>query len=247
MTAKLFSLNELKSDNFKIEHELTYENRKMLTKMFRYIDTFPLKEYEVELIRKDLIGMALEAECRQESFRDTLGKKPKDFCDDIICASTDYKVPGGRKYLRIASGYCYAIGCYYLMLSGFVLILALCLFPFPPNAFNFQELLDVLILAVPGILYGLLYLKAGTAANIHSGNPLKADVCLRYGILTLAAYGAITVYNYIYEQLSGSQEIAGDTSVLNIIGILLCAVQIIFPLLYLFGAYKNKKDGQTIL
>ena len=47
---------------------LTSVNRRTVDKMFHYIHSFPLDEYDVELIRKDIIGMAMEGEQRNEPF-----------------------------------------------------------------------------------------------------------------------------------------------------------------------------------
>ena len=81
--------------------------------MFRYLRTFPLEEAQIELLRQDLIGMAREAEMRQEPFSGTLGKSPLSFCDGLLLASGLMVIPSGRRLLR-------AVGWYYRIIGGFL-------------------------------------------------------------------------------------------------------------------------------
>lgn len=86
----------LEASNFQDEQSLTKENRKQLHKMMKYVRTFPLQDHEIETIRRDLLGMALEAQTRGSSLQSSLGKKPRDFCDDIIFSIGGIKSPGGE-------------------------------------------------------------------------------------------------------------------------------------------------------
>lgn len=72
MTESNFSLEKLKAENFSLQSELSAKNQRTLEKMFRYLRTFPLEETQIELLRQDLIGMAREAEMRQELFLEPL-------------------------------------------------------------------------------------------------------------------------------------------------------------------------------
>ena len=66
MMENTVSLETLKVENYSMESGLTSVNRRTVDKMFHYIHSFPLDEYDVELIRKDIIGMAMEGEQRNE-------------------------------------------------------------------------------------------------------------------------------------------------------------------------------------
>ena len=78
------------NSNFQDEQSLTKENKKQLHKMMKYVRTFPLQDLEIETIRRDLLGMALEAQTRGSSLQSSLGKKPRDFCDDIAPAGGNF-------------------------------------------------------------------------------------------------------------------------------------------------------------
>ncbi len=77
-------LSQLRRENYELERELTKENSDLITRMYFYLLSSSLKEREVEIIRKDLTGMALEAQKREESFADVIGEDYKRFCDEQI-------------------------------------------------------------------------------------------------------------------------------------------------------------------
>ena len=93
MMENTVSLETLKVENYSMESGLTSVNRRTVDKMFHYIHSFPLDEYDVELIRKDIIGMAMEGEQRNEPLHMMIGKKPRDFCNDLIYAIAGFTVP----------------------------------------------------------------------------------------------------------------------------------------------------------
>ena len=102
MMENTVSLETLKVENYSMESGLTPVNRRTVDKMFHYIHSFPLDEYDVELIRKDIIGMAMEGEQRNEPLHMMIGKKPRDFCNDLIYAIAGFTVPRGRAFLFAA-------------------------------------------------------------------------------------------------------------------------------------------------
>ena len=116
MTANTQDLkNTLEAQNFQDEQILNKENRKTLHKMMKYVRTFPLKSIEIEQIRRDLTGMAIEAQQRGTSLQAMLGEKPRKFCDEIIYSIGGIKAPGGRKLLHIA-------GCYYQIIGVIAIV-----------------------------------------------------------------------------------------------------------------------------
>lgn len=80
---EMSELSQLRKKNNELEKELTKENSDLITRMYFYLVSSSLKEIEVEIIRKDLTGMALEAQERGESFADVIGEDYKRFCDEL--------------------------------------------------------------------------------------------------------------------------------------------------------------------
>lgn len=60
------------------------ENYVAVQNMVRYLSSSSLSLFQIQVIRKDLIGMALEADKEGLALQDKLGVAPKEFCDDII-------------------------------------------------------------------------------------------------------------------------------------------------------------------
>lgn len=64
--------------------EISGENFKTLDNMFKYLRTFEVSLFELEMIRKDLIGLAKEAEMEGVTFLDKIGMPEKEFCDSLV-------------------------------------------------------------------------------------------------------------------------------------------------------------------
>ena len=77
-------LEELRQSNNKLDQQLSKENNAILTDMVCYLKSSDLREYEIEVIRKDLTGMALETQLRNEKFSDIAGDDYKELCDELI-------------------------------------------------------------------------------------------------------------------------------------------------------------------
>lgn len=89
---------------------LTKKNKRMVRKMKKYIGTFPLTEREIDKMVEDIVGMAEEAQERNEDFEIVLGKSVHEFCDDLIYSVGGIRAPGGRKLLRGTSIYFQILG-----------------------------------------------------------------------------------------------------------------------------------------
>jgi len=74
----------LRKENNLSEKQLTKENNLILTDMIVYLHSSNLCEYDIEIIRKELIGMALEAQLREEGLSTVVGEDYKAFCDELI-------------------------------------------------------------------------------------------------------------------------------------------------------------------
>lgn len=64
--------------------EMSGKSFKELDSMFKYLETFEVSLFELEVIKKDLIGMAKEAEAEGVDFLDKVGMPEKEFCDSLI-------------------------------------------------------------------------------------------------------------------------------------------------------------------
>ena len=55
-----------------------------LSPMVEYLSSFSIPTFEEEVIKKDLIGMAKEAEIEEISLEEKLGMPRKEFCDNLV-------------------------------------------------------------------------------------------------------------------------------------------------------------------
>lgn len=55
-----------------------------LERMMKYMATFRLSRFELEVIKKDLIGMAEEAQLEKVELSDRIGMPEKEFCDRLV-------------------------------------------------------------------------------------------------------------------------------------------------------------------
>ncbi|MEG1256751.1 hypothetical protein [Clostridium sp.] len=78
------ALNRIRKENNTAEKQLSDDNNVVLTDMVVYLHSSNLNEYDIEAIRKDLIGMALESQLRLEDFKESIGEDYKSFCDKLI-------------------------------------------------------------------------------------------------------------------------------------------------------------------
>ena len=78
------NLKLIRKDNCEQEKSLFIDNLTVITDMVVYLHSSDLCEYDIEIIRKDLIGMALEAQLRGEKFKHVIGEDYKSFCNELI-------------------------------------------------------------------------------------------------------------------------------------------------------------------
>jgi len=63
--------------------EMSRENYDVLRKMMEYISSFSISLFEKEVLRKDLIGICLEADRENQAVLDKMGVSLKEFCDTL--------------------------------------------------------------------------------------------------------------------------------------------------------------------
>jgi DNA-binding ferritin-like protein (Dps family)/preprotein translocase subunit SecG len=76
-------LRKLRDDNEVRAANLQWHNQKAVERIVAYLKTFELPAWELQIVFKDLIGMAVEAEARDISFHEQLGDE-EAFCKAVI-------------------------------------------------------------------------------------------------------------------------------------------------------------------
>lgn len=64
--------------------ELTGKSWVVIDRMFKYLNTFAVSAFELEVIKKDLLGLAKEADIEGIDFKDMIGMPEKEFCDSLV-------------------------------------------------------------------------------------------------------------------------------------------------------------------
>lgn len=77
-------LKQLRKENNQTEKQLNQENAALMTDMIVYLHSGKLCEYDIEIIRKELMGMALEAQLRGDSAQSVFGDDLQAFCDELM-------------------------------------------------------------------------------------------------------------------------------------------------------------------
>lgn len=242
MTANTQDLrNTLEAQNFQDEQILNKENRKTLHKMMKYVRTFPLKSIEIEQIRRDLTGMAIEAQQRGTSLQAMLGENPRKFCDEIIYSIGGIKAPGGRKLLHIAGCYYQIIGamsivCDLISIFALLIITAGSLLNTGEPDLRIMDLLSVFW----SLAIAIFHYTAGKRAYQYANDITKAKFALHWGI-------GVFVFDFIVN-LSFFIETATTPSLplgLILLSGMLSMLFLIFPILYVVGAYRNRPHSGT--
>lgn len=77
-------LNLLKTQNQTNTKELIDINQEFLSRILKYVQISKIGAFDREIIRKDLIGMAIEAEKRGKTLSYIIGADEKSWCDSIV-------------------------------------------------------------------------------------------------------------------------------------------------------------------
>ncbi len=245
MSQKEPTMDTLLSENYTLEQSLSYQNRKTIAKMFRYIKTFSLGEYEIELIRKDILGMAAESEQRNEPLAEVMGKDPKIFCNDLLEAIGGIKVPRGRTCLRTAGWFYQMIGWLNLIPAIFSLCAILLGYVSAGTLLSGDPITEEMMFSIIiSVLPAVLYIFAGHYAKKYSGDASRAGSALRWGIALMLFVIIYPILNNIIPEYLAIEPRAYTTNEQILMGAPSILLSYIFPLLYMAGAYMNKKSVQ---
>ena len=75
---------QLRNENNALDRKLNEENNRILTDMVVDLHSFDLSEYDVQVIRKELSGMAIESQQRGDAFSTVIGGDYRAFCDELV-------------------------------------------------------------------------------------------------------------------------------------------------------------------
>ena len=160
----------LEKENKKQSLKLKDEDNATIKKIMESMNIFKVNSYDAQVIRRDLIGMAQEADLRDSNLKEFIGSDPKEFARDLIANSNGpSKIEVVLNFLSMLSGYIIvwsiilAFGAYdglswdisielFLLFSGLVLIIFISegvLAPFVASKLGFEKVLSY---AVPIIL-----------------------------------------------------------------------------------------------
>lgn len=77
------SLKELKKENLLYFNKLSVSDKGSIEDIINYLKTYNIGNYELEMFRKDLIQISIDASERGENFREAIGSS-KEFTESIL-------------------------------------------------------------------------------------------------------------------------------------------------------------------
>ena len=96
----------LEKENKKQSLKLKDEDNATIKKIMESMNIFKVNSYDAQVIRRDLIGMAQEADLRDSNLKEFIGSDPKEFARDLIVNSNGpSKIEIGLNFLSMLSVY----------------------------------------------------------------------------------------------------------------------------------------------
>lgn len=105
-------LKKLRKENNEQDKQLSKENNAIITDMVCYLRSSDLCDYDIEIIRKELTGMALESQLRNEKFNDVAGDDYKVLCNELM--KNGRQKTRYEKALEMLYIFVYGVGTLYL-------------------------------------------------------------------------------------------------------------------------------------
>lgn len=97
------NLKQLQKENDRnLASVQSLQNKNEISHMLDYLSVSKLSVFQVEVVRKDIIAMALEADRENKTISEKLGIDTKDFCCDIIKNNSEYPARGEHIILELA-------------------------------------------------------------------------------------------------------------------------------------------------
>lgn len=218
---------------------LTQKNKRIIRKMMHYIRTFPLLESEIQKIKQDLTGMALEAQKRGESFEEILDMKPDEFCDELINSIGGNQSPGGRRLLKGVGIYYQLTGLLGTALLSLAFLISLFLTIVVPSELAFEGVI-ILLAAGTGLIFFLSFLSFGNMAERYCNTTSRSVQLVSRGkvllIVAVLLDVAATFYIIVSTSVSLHQLNYALLGLTQVIAFFFCYIPAI---LYIIGAKRN--------
>lgn len=232
-------------ENSSEELKMSDKDRKLLRKISRYIATFQLSEYEVEEIRKELIGISEQARMRGEHLEEAIGMDYEKFCNEMITAVTEIEIPPRYKRLRVTGTFLIIGGIWNLLaaLLALYFFIPMCLWErgFRETYYHQFWLYICYLLFITSIT-GVLALLGGIKGRLKCGNVMEAKKCFRYGAVLLVLHTGATLADIIRTMLWGPWN-AMEIFQFLYIGSLIVIFTIL--ILYTKAARQNMQTGKA--
>lgn len=171
-------------ENLDGEIGLGEESRKTLHKITKYIRNFAFTECELESIRKELVGMAQEAEMRGTTLDDMIGNDVEAFSENLIEASLGHGSLKGRKILKVTGTMMLLQGAWFAFCTGLFLLVIL-IFGSRGAWEMTGGVVNVFYVLAVFAVYTALYFRAGLLGRRRSADLKAAKSCFYYGAAIL--------------------------------------------------------------
>lgn len=84
------NFQKLRQENADERAKVSEENKYTLGKMIDYLSSFKMSYLDLEILKKDLIGIARESDIEQINMIEKLGIPEKEFCDTLVAEANHY-------------------------------------------------------------------------------------------------------------------------------------------------------------
>lgn len=220
------------------ELNLNERDRKLLRKISKYILTFSLNEYETEELRKELIGISMQAELRGESLEAAIGTDYEEFCNEMINALTEHEIPVRYKRLKVTGTLLMIGGIYNLMIAvlSLYLFVDMCSWGWEfVRAYYYRSWIYICYLLLITAATGALALYGGVKGRMKCGNPKAAEQCFKCGVVLLALHAGAVLWDVVTMVMWKTWGIAPTLQIIYV-----CSLVVIFTTLLLYTEAANK-------
>lgn len=179
-------LNILKKENNRLEKNLSKVNKKILTDMIVYLHSSNLREIDIQVMRKDLIGMALECELRGDSLESAIGDDFKSFCNELIANSRTTTV-----YEKILDNINNILFILLLGLSILTIQQLVFFTEFKANNFNMSIMLYDFSLIISMIIIVFVFIKPFSKKSFELSKWNSKESIMFIALILLFVFGSI--------------------------------------------------------
>lgn len=213
--------NIIKQENIEESAKLKLKDRRMIDRMADYLSTKKISLYELEVIKKDIIGMAIEAELEGVLLREKIGVSEKEFVNNI---SLETK---GNSWIERS-----------MIIGYYILFIVSCLYTFEYIMNMFPKNWGVKMISLVFILGSLLYQEI--IEKIFLKRFLYSNKRKQIKVVTTTIY--VIVFSILYISLSLSP--IGQLYIVKGNGLILGIILVLLTIMMYVGnsIYWNKQS-----